>query len=207
VPVRCHVHKHVAEVVLDYPPINALDGRAWRELARVVTEVAARDDVRCLLLRGEGRGFCAGADRRDGARAAPDPALRAALRALRECEVPVVSAVHAFVLGGAVGLCGASDVVLAADDAYFVVGGIELGAVRGAAHIAALFPPRKARAAYLTGGRITAAEALRLGAVEKVITPKRLLKEARAFAGLIAAKERNALVRAKAALGRRALRT
>jgi len=70
-----------------------------------------------------------------------------------------------------------------------------------------MFPPRKARAAYLTGGRITAAEALRLGAVEKVITPKRLLKEARAFAGLIAAKERNALVRAKAALGRRALRT
>ena len=40
-----------------------------------------------------------------------------------------------------------------------------------------------------------------------MITPKRLLKEARAFAGLIAAKERNALVRAKAALGRRALRT
>jgi len=207
VPVRSHIHQHVAELVLDFPPINALDGRAWRELARVVTEAGLRSDVRCLLLRGEGRGFCAGADRRDGARAAPDPALRAALRALRGCQVPVVSAVHAFVLGGAVALCGASDVVLAAEDAYFVVGGIELGTVRGAAYIAALFPPRKARAAYFTGGRITASEALRLGVVEKVVTPKRLLKEARAFAGLIAAKERGALVRAKAAFGRRALRT
>ena len=51
-----------------------------------------------------------------------------------------------------------------------------------------------------TGGRITAAEAYRLGAVERLVPPKKLFKEARAFAGLIAAKSRRALVLAKEAL-------
>ena len=198
--IRSDLHKHVGEVVLDRPPVNALDLRAWRELARVVSELGARAEVRCLLLRGEGRGFCAGTDGREIRPDGLERAIHAALRALRDCEVPVVTAVHSFVMGGGVGLCGASDVVLAADDAYFVVPGIEQGVMRGAAYGAALFPPRKARAAFFTGGRITAAEAQRLGAVERLVAPKRLLKEARAFAGLIAAKDRRALVRAKAAL-------
>jgi enoyl-CoA hydratase len=199
VPVRSAVYRHVGEVVLDFPPVNALDSRAWRELARVVAELGVRAEVRCLLLRGEGRGFCAGADSRE-TRTALDGAVRAALKALRDCEVPVVTAVHSFVMGGGVGICGASDVVLAAEDAYFVVPALEHGALRGAEQVAALFPPRKARAAFFIGGRITAAEAQRLGAVERLVSPKKLIKEARAFAGLIAAKERRALTRAKAAL-------
>lgn len=54
--------------------------------------------------------------------------------------------------------------------------------------------------AFLTGGRIDAAEAYRLGAVERLVPAKSLLKEARAFAALIAAKSRRALVLAKEAL-------
>ena len=114
--------------------------------------------------------------------------------------MPVVTAVHSFVIGGGIGICGASDVVLASEDAYFVLPGIDHGAMSGVAHITRLFPQYKARAALFTGGRITAAEAHRLGAVERLVPGKRLLKEARAFTSLIAAKNRRALVLAKQAL-------
>jgi len=205
VAIRAEIHKHVAEVVLDCPPVNALDAASWNELAQRVRELGERSEVRCLLLRGEGRGFCAGADghelqsRPEGLAELNHGSFQA-LHAIRACAVPVVSAVHAFVIGGGIGICGASDVVLASEDAYFVLPGIDHGAMSGVAHITRLFPQYKVRAALFTGGRITAAEAHRLGAVERLVPSKRLLKEARAFALLIAAKSRRALVLAKEAL-------
>jgi enoyl-CoA hydratase len=67
-------------------------------------------------------------------------------------------------------------------------------------NLSRMFPLHKVRAAFFTGGRIDAAEAYRLGAVERLVPAKSLLKEARAFAALIAAKSRRALVLAKEAL-------
>jgi enoyl-CoA hydratase len=108
--------------------------------------------------------------------------------------------VHSFVIGAGIGICGASDVVIASEDAYFSLPEIDRGALGGASHLSRLFPLHKLRAALFTGGRITAAEAHRLGAVERLVSPKKLLKEARAFAGLIAAKSRSGLILAKEAL-------
>ncbi len=199
--IRTDVHKHIGELILDYPPVNALDSNAWSELARVIASVGARPEVRCLLVRSEGRGFCAGVDMKE-VQQNPERIVELnrnnflAFRALRACEVPVVTAVHSFVIGGGIGICGASDVVLASEDAYFVMPEID----RGAMGLSQLFPLHKVRAAFFTGGRITAAEAYRLGAVERLVPPKKLFKEARAFAGLIAAKSRRALVLAKEAL-------
>jgi enoyl-CoA hydratase len=108
--------------------------------------------------------------------------------------------VHAFVIGGGIGICGASDVVIAADDAFFSLPEIDRGAMGGASHLSRMLPLHKVRAAFFTGGRIPAAEAYRLGAVERVVPAAKLVKEARAFAAVIAAKSRRALVLAKEAL-------
>jgi enoyl-CoA hydratase len=70
----------------------------------------------------------------------------------------------------------------------------------GASHLSRMLPLHKVRAAFFTGGRIPAAEAYRLGAVERVVPAAKLVKEARAFAAVIAAKSRRALVLAKEAL-------
>jgi enoyl-CoA hydratase len=205
VAIRTDIHRHVGEIVLDYPPVNALDSKAWNELAKVISAVGSRREVRCLLLRGEGRGFCAGVDIRE-MQQHPERIVELnrgnflTCRAVRSCEVPVVTAVHAFVIGGGIGICGASDVVIAAEDAYFSLPEIDRGAMGGASHLSRLLPLHKVRAAFFTAGRITAAEAYRLGAVERLVSPKKLLKEARAFAGLIAAKSRSALTLAKEAL-------
>ena len=203
--IRTEIHRHVAEVILDHPPVNALDSRGWNQLAQVISELGTRTEVRCVLLRGEGRGFCAGVDIKE-MQQHPERIVELnrgnylSFRAVRQCAVPVVTAVHSFVIGGGIGLCGASDVIIAAEDAYFSLPEIDRGAMGGASHLSRMLPLHKVRAAFFTGGRITAAEAYRLGAIERLVPGKKLLKEARAFAGLIAAKSRRALTLAKEAL-------
>ncbi len=121
-------------------------------------------------------------------------------KAIRDAEVPVVSAVHKFVIGGGIGICGASDTIIAADDAYFSLSEVDRGAMGGASHLSRMLPLHKVRAAFFTGGNIPAEEAYRLGAVEKVIPRDVLVEEARAFCAVIASKSRKALVIAKEAL-------
>ncbi len=203
--IRTDIQGHIGEVVLDQPPVNALDSRSWNELADVISALGARAEVRCLLVRAEGKGFCAGVDIKE-MQQHPERIVELnrgnfrTFRAIRACEVPVVSAVHAFVIGGGIGICGASDVVIAADDAFFSLPEIDRGAMGGASHLSRMLPLHKVRAAFFTGGRIPAAEAYRLGAVERVVPAAKLVKEARAFAAVIAAKSRRALVLAKEAL-------
>lgn len=203
--IRTDIQGHIGEVVLDHPPVNALDSKAWNELADVIARLGAQAQVRCLLMRGEGKGFCAGVDIKE-MQQHPERIVELnrgnfrTFRAVRACEVPVVTAVHGFVIGGGIGICGASDVVIAADDAFFSLPEIDRGAMGGASHLSRMLPLHKVRAAFFTGGRIPAAEAYRLGAVEQVVAAKSLLKEARAFAAVIAEKSRRALVLAKEAL-------
>ncbi len=203
--IRTEIQGSIGEVVLDHPPVNALDSRGWNELADHITAIGTRSEVRCVLIRGEGKGFCAGVDIKE-MQQHPERIVELnrgnfrTFRAVRACEVPVVSAVHGFVIGGGIGVCGASDVVIASEDAYFSLPEIDRGAMGGASHLSRMLPLHKVRAAFFTGGRIPAAEAYRLGAVEKVVPGAALLAEARAFAASIAAKSRRALVLAKEAL-------
>jgi enoyl-CoA hydratase len=199
------VRDRIGELVIDHPPVNALDSRLWNELPGIITKLGSDPDVRVVLIRAEGRGFCGGVDIKE-MQAHPERIVELnrgnflTFRAVRACEVPVVAAVHGFVIGGGIGICGASDVIIAAEDAYFSLPEVDRGAMGGASHLARMLPLHKVRAAFFTGGKISAAEAYRLGAVEKVVPRDQLLAEARAFAGIIASKSRRALVLAKEAL-------
>jgi len=204
-PVTVHVAERIAEIVIDVPPVNALDSAGWNALPATIAEAGAREDVNVVLIRAEGRGFCGGVDIKE-MQAHPERITLLnrgnylTFRAVRECPVPVVTAVHNFVIGGGIGICGASDVILAADDAYFSLPEVDRGAMGGASHLSRMLPLHKVRAAFFTGGRILAEDAWRLGAVEKVVPRAELVAEARAFCALIAAKSRTALVLAKEAL-------
>jgi enoyl-CoA hydratase len=203
--IRTEIQTHVAEVVIDYPPVNALDSTAWNELAQVISRVGSDSSVHVVLIRAEGKGFCAGVDLKE-MHAFPDRIVALnrgnylTFKAVRTCEVPVVSAVQGFVIGGGIGICGASDVIIASDDAYFSLPEIDRGAMGGAAHLSRMLPLHKVRAAFFTGARIPAAEAWRLGAIEQVVPREKLLEEARVFAAAIASKSRTALRLAKEAL-------
>lgn len=204
-PIRSEITGAVAEVILDHPPVNALDSEGWNALPGIVDALGRDEAVRCILIRAEGRGFCGGVDIKE-MQAHPDRIVALnrgnfrTFKAIRDCPIPVVSAVHGFVIGGGIGICGASDVVIAAEGAYFSLPEVDRGAMGGASHLQRMFPIQKVRAAFFTGGRITAEEAYRVGAIEKLVTPEKLAEEARAFAGVIAGKSRTALVLAKEAL-------
>jgi enoyl-CoA hydratase len=204
-PVTMKVSDRIGELVIDHPPVNALDSRLWSELPEMITTLGRDPEVRVVLIRAEGKGFCGGVDIKE-MHAHPERIVELnrgnflTYRAVRSCEVPVVTAVQGFVIGGGIGISGASDVIIAADDAYFSLPEIDRGAMGGASHLSRMLPLHKVRAAFFTGGKIPAAEAYRLGAVEKIVPRAELLAEARAFASVIAAKSRRALVLAKEAL-------
>ena len=204
-PITTTIKDKIAEIVFDVPPVNAFDSETWMSIPDIITEAARDPDVNCVLIRAEGKGFCGGVDIKE-MQAHPERITTLnrgnylTFKAVRDAEVPVVSAVHKFVIGGGIGVCGASDVIIAADDAYFSLPEVDRGAMGGASHLSRMLPLHKVRAAFFTGGTVPAEEAYRLGAVEKVIPRADLEKEARDFCTIIASKSRKALVIAKEAL-------
>jgi len=124
VSVEVHVADGIAEVLLSHPPVNALDSGGWARLAERVTGLGRDPAVRVAVIAAEGRGFCAGVDIKELARdstliVAVNRACYDAFAAIYDCPVPVISAVHGFCLGGGIGIAGASDSVIAAEDASF----------------------------------------------------------------------------------------
>src|SRR5512134_3890144 len=203
--IRCGVDGGVAEVVIDNPPVNALGSRDWREFADRLVELGRRDDVQCVLIRAEGRGFQAGVDVKelaaDGTKIVDvNRGCYDTFAAIYDCPVPVISAVHGFCLGGGIGIAGSSDLVIASDDASFGLPEIDRGAMGAATHAMRMFGMQEARRMLLTGEPIGAAEAYRLGGLLKVVPRAQLRDEALALAAKIASKSPRAVRAAKASL-------
>jgi enoyl-CoA hydratase len=197
------VENRVAELVMDFPPVNALPIRAWHELAERLLALGRDPGVSVVVLAAEGRGWCAGPDMKElagGGRAAlieVNRACAAAFAAVYECEVPVVAAVQGFCVGGGIGLAGNADVVIASEDAVFGLPEVDRGALGAATHLARLVPPHRMRAMLYTGENATAAELRGYGSVLDVVPRPRLRPAARAFAAKIAAKHPTVIRRAK----------
>lgn len=183
----------VAELVIDRPPVNALNCVGWHGLADEITRLGRQTDVRVIVIRAENRGFCAGVDIKELAANARlivevNAGNYRTFEAVHRTRVPVIAAVHGFVLGGGIGICGAADIVIAAEDATFGLPEIDRGAMGGAAHLQRMFGLQKTRYLFFTGELIGAPEALRLGAIERVVARGELRNTALAIAAKIAAK-------------------
>jgi enoyl-CoA hydratase len=192
----------VAELVIDNPPVNALDSRGWREFADAVAALGRRGDVHCVVIRAEGRGFQAGVDIKELAADSSkivdvNRGCYDSFAAIYDCPVPVISAVHGYCLGGGIGIAGSSDLVIASEDASFGLPEIDRGALGAATHLMRLFGMQKARRMLYTGEPIDAREALRLGGVESVVPRENLRDAALDLARKIAGKSPRALRLAK----------
>ncbi|GGQ72875.1 enoyl-CoA hydratase family protein [Couchioplanes azureus] len=204
------VHLHpgaVTEVVLDFPPVNALPAAGWTELAGALTAAGAEPGTRAVVLAAEGRGFCAGVDIKEMQRSAGHDALLAANRgcaaafaAVYECPVPVIAAVQGFCLGGGVGLAGNADLVVAADDAVVGLPEVDRGALGAATHLSRLVPQQLMRTMVYTCRPVSAHDLHRYGTVLAVVPAAELRKAAREVAEEIAAKDPVVIRRAKEAL-------
>lgn len=196
----------IADVVIDVPPVNALAVADWFALADAVTAAGRDADVHAVVLRAEGRGFCAGVDikeirqRGDDALVGCNRGCAAAFSAVYDCEVPVIAAVHGFCLGGGIGLVGNADVVVASEDASFGLPEVDRGALGAATHLARLVPQHRMRAMVYQAETITAQELHGYGSVLQVVAPQDLLAAADHVAGRIAAKSPTIIRRAKESL-------
>lgn len=194
-------------VTLDFPPVNALPVQGWFDVAAALDQASADAGTHVVVLRAEGKGFNAGVDLKEMQQTEGFDALIganrgcfAAFRAVYECSVPVVAAVHGFCLGGGVGLVGNADCVVASEDAFFGIPEIDRGALGAATHLARMVPPHLMRTLYFTGRTITAADLVPHGSVLEVVPRDRLDEAALAVAGEIAAKDPRVVRMAKEAI-------
>ena len=184
----------IAEVIINFPPVNALPVQGWFDLASAVTAAGDNAAVRAVVLAAEGRGFCAGVDIKQMQRA-PDAVVGAnrgcfaAFAAVYDCAVPVIAAVQGFCLGGGVGLAGNADVVVAADDATFGLPEVDRGALGAATHLSRLVPQPLMRAMVYTCRTVTGQLLHGFGTVLDVVPPADLRAAALSVAGEIAAKD------------------
>jgi len=197
----------VAELVMDHPPVNALTVAGWFELADLVTAVGRRQEIGALVLRAEGRGFNAGVDIKemqatDGfdALIGANRGCYAAFKAVYECEVPVIAAVHGYCLGGGIGLIGNADVIVAAEGTRFGLPEVNQGALGAATHLARLVPQHKMREMVYTATDVDAEVLHNWGSVSRVVPADELRDAAFDIAAVICTKSRYVIRRAKESL-------
>jgi 2-(1,2-epoxy-1,2-dihydrophenyl)acetyl-CoA isomerase len=203
----------VANIALNRPErLNSFDGTMHDELYSALGEAAEDEDVRCIVVRGEGRGFSAGADLAHVVREAEgDPDLGEYLRTTYSrlvkrmvgIEKPIVAALHGPVYGAGVGLALACDLRVAAQGAKFSVAFIKIGLMPDAG-VTFLLPRvvglGRAMEMSMLGDALDAEEAYRIGLVNKVVSDDSLSKEVQNLAGRLATMPTAALGRMKHAL-------
>jgi enoyl-CoA hydratase len=199
----------IISVTLDSPPVNVLTMARYRRLTEIFDEISKMDDVNCVVFSARGtKAFCAGLDLQEFLAATPeqDPEraaiVRATFKAVRLCAVPVIAAVNGPALGAGSVLAAVSDIRIASEKATFGMPEINVGRCGGGAHMGRLIPQGMLRLMYFTGEPISAWEAHRVGLVEQVVPPRRLLPAAHELAEIIAKKSPIGLRMAKEALNR-----
>jgi methylglutaconyl-CoA hydratase len=170
----------VATVTLARPDVrNAFDEAMIEDLTRAFGGFVAGGELRAVVLAGEGKTFCAGADVNWMRRAAGfspeenrDDARRMArmLRTIDTCPLPVVGKIRGAAIGGGVGLAAVCDIAVAAAETVFSLAEVKLGILPAAIspYVLRAIGARNARDCFLTGERFDAAEARRIGLVHAV---------------------------------------
>lgn len=190
-PVRVERDGPFARVTLDRPSVrNAFNAPLIAELRNAFETLAGEpaDTMRGVVLAGEGPTFSAGADvswmrdaigltMEDNERDAAT--MQAMFTAIESCPVPVIARVQGAALGGGMGLCAASDIVIATRDSTFGFTETKLGIIP--AVISTFVLPKigetHARALFATGQRFDADRALRIGLVHEVVPDEAALDE------------------------------
>ena len=188
-PVLLAIEHAVAIVTLNRPRVlNAIDAELARSFGDAIARIARDGTVRALLLRGEGRAFCAGGDVARFLEGDPTAAieaiidpLHAALRDLDALKLPTVAAVHGPVAGAGFSLAMACDLCIAAQNSIFTMAYSRIGASPDGSstyRLPRLVVERKALELAMLAEPVDAAGALALGLVNRVVPDAELAKEA-----------------------------
>ncbi len=189
--ILLEVADRIATITVNRPDkLNALNADVIRELGEAIDEVRTRTDIGGAILTGAGRAFIAGADISGLATRTPVQAHHLAragqqvFARFESCPKPVIAAVNGFALGGGCELAMSCHLRLASEFGKFGQPEVKLGLVPGyggTQRLVHLVGKGRALELLLTGGIIDAAEAYRIGLVNKVVPAAELLDQARAL--------------------------
>jgi len=199
--VELSVEQHIAIVVLNRPEaMNAVDPEMRALLHKTWARIASDDDIRVAIITGAGdKAFCTGSDLKKSmptqdtfARQTfgpPEAAAKPVTLGL-DMDKPLIAAINGYAMGGGLELALACDIRVCSSNAQFALSEVKVGSLPGSGGTQRL--PRSvgmsdAMLMMLTGDRIDAAEAYRIGLVSKVFPAAELLLQARAIAEKIAA--------------------
>ncbi|NKY58398.1 enoyl-CoA hydratase/isomerase family protein [Nocardia flavorosea] len=197
-PQRVHVSVSaaVATVTIDRPPVNAVDPALISELLTALPPLVADPGVRCLVVRGTGRCFVAGADIRvmreltEETQRAMRPWVEVQ-RLLETAPKPVLAAINGHALGGGAELTLACDMRVMSASATIGFPEIELGLFPGAGgsqRLPRLLGAHRAKLLMMQGSRLNAEEALRVGLVDEVVADTEFSARVDELAAALAAK-------------------
>ncbi|TDB67843.1 crotonase/enoyl-CoA hydratase family protein [Arundinibacter roseus] len=200
---------HVAHLRFNRPQrANALNQTAWNELKWVFEQLDEDENVRVIVLSGEGKHFCSGIDlellmsvatltnscegrKREQLRKLI-LALQAPINAIEQCSKPVIAAVHGGCIGGGVDIVSACDMRFCTEDAYFTIREIDMGMVADLGtlqRLPRLIPEGIMREMAYTGRAVAGPEAARIGLVNATeIDQASLMDKVQNLAGQIARK-------------------
>lgn len=203
--LKFEMHGHVAVLTLNYPPVNALSRTLSDELTLALDRISETNDVRAVVLTGNGKVFCAGADLKGRASVIRGPGdlpqhsrrTRECFHAIRECAKPVIAALNGPALGAGMAIAASCDILFAAESAVLGLPEIDVGLLGGGSHAMRLFGHSRMRRMMLTGYRVPAQELYRLGIVEACLPNAELMPAALEMAANIASKSPLSVVLAK----------
>lgn len=176
-----HINLHRPE------QLNALSHQLLQRLSEILQEVQQDTSIKAILLTGEGRGFCAGADIRELASLTGQDGLAFArfgqqvFDQLEHLAKPSIAAIHGFAFGGGCELAMAATLRMAANNAVFAQPEIKLGVIPGfggTQRLSRLIGKGRALEICLTGRRFTADEAYQWGFLNKITSADDLVKSA-----------------------------
>jgi enoyl-CoA hydratase/carnithine racemase len=205
--VRKSEEDSVELLVLKHPPVNALSTRLVAELSTTLAELPA--GTRSVVLTGDGQYFSAGADLKEIGAIGLERAPEVLAQGLALCErlatfpAPVIAALNGLALGGGLEVALACDLRIAGDSAKLGLPEVNYGlmpAYGGTQRLRRLVGPARAREMIFTGAMVSAAEALRIGLVNRTVPSGQELRAARDLAHTIALKAPRAVAAAKRAI-------
>ncbi len=189
----------IAIVSLNKPEtLNALTHKMNEEFGLLIEQLRCDQDIRVLILTGEGRSFCSGADMRSTFKMYDQPPAGAhqtvvkfyqTFLSIRSLEIPTIAVVKGHTIGAGVCLAMACDMIIASTDTKLAMSFIKIGinpGMGGTYLLPRLVGTAKAMELCLTGDTIDAQEALRIGLVNHVVEPEKLMDFSLALAGRIA---------------------
>ncbi|MGI8331106.1 enoyl-CoA hydratase/isomerase family protein [Actinomadura scrupuli] len=207
--VRVEIEDGVATIRLDRPKLNALNARMQDELTAAAAQVTGDDDVRAVILYGGERVFAAGADIKEMAEmsfeemSVHSARLQKFTTALAAIPKPVIAAITGYALGGGLEVALTADFRVAGEGAKVGQPEIQLGIIPGAGgtqRLTRLIGSSRAKDLIFSGRHLTAAEAERIGLVDRVVPDADVYTVAMAWAASFVSGPALALRAAKQAI-------